>query len=81
MPLHFNFPNAQVATEMYPIEFREVAIFHYLRAIYGYDRAKIFVSAEDYEQFLAMPLEGVHRSFQDAVRRILGPDYPFARAA
>jgi hypothetical protein len=79
MPMRFNFPNAPDAERLYPVELKEVAIFHYHRCIYGYDRGQIFVSAETYRQFLELPLEGVHRAFQESVRNVFGSDYPFTR--
>jgi hypothetical protein len=78
MPMRINFSNAPTAERMYPVELEEVAIFHYHRTRYGYDREKIFASAEEYSRFLDLPLEGVHRAFQESVRNLFGSDYPFA---
>jgi hypothetical protein len=52
-------------------------VFHYLRTE-TFDRARIFANAAEYDGFLHAPLEGVNRIFQQYVRKLLGPDYPFA---
>jgi hypothetical protein len=77
LPLRFNFPNDARAEQMYPEELADIAIYHYLRTSV-FDRHVIFTNAERYAAFLGLPLTGVNGLFQDAVRRILGPDYPFA---
>ena len=46
-------------------------VYHYLRTE-AYHRHRIFRSADEYEAFLAQPLEGVNRRFQEAVRRMAG---------
>lgn len=81
LPMRFNFPNDPIAERMYPRDLEHVAIFHYLRVRYGYDRHKIFANPAEYRRFLDMPLEGVHRAFQQHVRRIFGDAYPFPSAA
>lgn len=80
LPMRFNFPNDPRAEEIYPEELADVAIFHYLRTSL-FDRREIFTSAELYAAFLDLPLTGVNALFRQAVRRILGPDYPFAAGA
>jgi hypothetical protein len=77
LPMRFNFPNDLRAEEMYPEELANVVIFHYLRTS-TFDRHQIFLSAERYAGFLGLPLTGVDRLFQDAVRRVVGPAYPFS---
>jgi hypothetical protein len=77
LPMRFNFPNDARAEEMYPEDLADVAIFHYLRTS-TFDRHEIFTGADRYAAFLDLPLTGVNGLFREAVRRILGPDYPFA---
>jgi hypothetical protein len=62
---------------MYPTELENATVFHYLRTD-AFDRHQIFVSAEHYEQFLGLSLNGVNQRFQEAVRAIVGERYPFA---
>jgi len=76
LPMRYNFPNDPVAAELYPEELANVVIFHYLRTG-GFDRHTIFTSAENYRDFLARPLTGVDRMFQQSVRALLGTTYPF----
>jgi hypothetical protein len=77
LPMRFNFPNDTSAVSRYPDELDQVAVFHYLRTE-TFDRARIFANAAEYDRFLHAPLEGVDRIFQQYVRKILGPNYPFA---
>jgi hypothetical protein len=77
LPMRYNFPNDPVAERMYPTELEQAVVYHYLRTDV-FDRHQIFVSADTYERFLALPLGGVNRRFQNAVRRIVGESYPFA---
>jgi hypothetical protein len=76
LPMRYNFPNDSIAERMYPVELEHAVVFHYLRTS-TFDRHRIFATAQQYEKFLALPLEGVDRRFQDAVRRIIGERYPF----
>jgi hypothetical protein len=66
-----------IAQQMYPAELERAVVFHYLRTN-TFDRHQIFATAREYEEFLALHLEGVDQRFQDAVRRIIGERYPFA---
>ena len=77
LPMRFNFPNDPLAKQMYPEDLEDVRIFHYLRTT-DFDRHLIFTSAVEYERFLNLPLVGVNRAFQDAVRSVIGVDYPFS---
>jgi hypothetical protein len=77
LPMRYNFPNDPIAERMYPTELEQAVVYHYLRTDV-FDRHQIFTSADSYEGFLALPLEGGNRRFQDAVRRIVGDSYPFA---
>jgi hypothetical protein len=77
LPMRFNFPNDAAAAARYPDELDHVAVFHYLRTE-TFDRARIFANAAEYDRLLHAPLEGVNRIFQQYVRKVLGPDYPFA---
>lgn len=79
LPLRFNFPNDQEAASRFPDELDHVVVFHYLRTE-TIDRARIFVDAVEYDKLLHSPREGVNRAFQQHVRKILGPDYPFSAA-
>jgi hypothetical protein len=76
LPMRYNFPNDSLAETMYPDELSHVTVFHYLRTD-KYDRHRIFASARAYAAFLSLPLTGVDLSFQNAVRRVVGSDYPF----
>jgi hypothetical protein len=77
LPLRYNFPNDPAAVSLHPGELDQVVIHHYLRTGI-YDRHRIFVSAEEYQRFLARPLDGlVDQRFQAAVRRFVGDVYPF----
>ena len=77
LPMRFNFPNDPIAEHMYPMELERAVVFHYLRTT-TFDRHQIFASAQQYEKFLSLHLQGVNLRFQDAVRRIIGERYPFA---
>jgi hypothetical protein len=76
LPMRYNFPNDPLADELYSEELRFAKAIHYLRTE-QFDRHRIFVSDEEYARFLDLPLAGSNRIFQDAVRRMLGPSYPF----
>lgn len=82
LPMRFNFPNDPRAAEMYPEELARAVVFHYLRTT-SYDRHQIFAAADQYRAFLDLRLVGVDRTFQQAVRSMVGADYPFvpSRAA
>jgi hypothetical protein len=80
LPMRFNFPNDAIAEQLYPEELDAVKAFHYLRTD-RFDRHVIFASPDEYARFLKLPLSGVNRSFQDAVRRLLGDRYPFGEPA
>ena len=77
LPMRYNFPNDPIAKQMYPAELEHAVVFHYLRTN-TFDRHQIFATAREYEEFLALHLEGVDQRFQHAVRRIIGERYPFA---
>jgi hypothetical protein len=76
MPMRYNFPNDPIAEEMYPEELEHVVVFHYLRTT-RFDRHQIFTSAEHYARFLALTLSGADWRFQQAVKSIIGSEYPF----
>jgi hypothetical protein len=76
LPMRYNFPNDPIAESMYPEEMAQAAVFHYLRTE-AFDRGTIFLTAEHYRVFLALRVHGVNRRFQDAVRTIVGDEYPF----
>ncbi len=77
LPMRYNFPNDERATKKFPEELEGVKIFHYLRTE-DFDRQRIFADAENYEEFLQMPLGGANKVFQDTVRQLLGAEFPFA---
>jgi hypothetical protein len=76
LPMRYNFPNDPVAERMYPEELEHVVVFHYLRTT-SFDRHLIFTSEEQYSRFLALTLKGVDLRFQQSVKSIIGPEYPF----
>jgi hypothetical protein len=76
LPIRFNFPNDPQAEALYPDDLAQVAVFHYLRTN-NFDRHRIFASAGEYADFLALPLTGVNRAFQQSIRTIVGTDFPF----
>jgi hypothetical protein len=76
LPMRYNFPNDRVAEQLYPQEAEEAVIHHYLRTT-EFDRHQIFTSRSNYEAFLALPLNGINRRFQDAARAVIGENYPF----
>lgn len=76
LPVRYNFPNDPIAAAMHPTELANVAVFHYLRTS-TFDRQRIFANAQEYAQFLALPLTGVDLAFQQSVKKIIGPEYPF----
>lgn len=77
LPMRYNYPNDPAALALHPGELEQAVVFHYLRTA-AFDRHRIFASADEYERFLALDLDGANRAFQDAVRRLLGERYPFA---
>ncbi len=76
LPMRYNYPNDDAAIPLHPGELENTVIFHYLRDE-AFDRHKIFTSATEYDAFLGMSLTGTNLAFQNAVRRSLGPTYPF----
>jgi hypothetical protein len=76
LPMRYNFPNDELAAQRYPDELANVAIFHYLRTE-KISRDTIFASQEHYARFLRAPLRGVNRVFQQCVKQLIGPQYPF----
>jgi len=79
LPLRYNFPNDIVAAARYPEELENVAVFHYLRTD-ELDRQKIFLSTDEYQRFLAAPLNRPNARFRDCVLSLFGTDFPFATA-
>jgi len=77
LPMRYNFPNDEVAAERFPEELESVKIFHYLRTD-QFDRQLIFTDGSHYQSFLNAPLTGVNKVFQENVRRIIGPEFPFS---
>jgi hypothetical protein len=77
LPMRYNFPNDVVATRKFPEELESVKIFHYLRTD-QFDRQLIFTDGSHYQSFLNAPLTGVNKVFQENVRRIIGPEFPFS---
>ena len=77
LPMRFNYPNDVVADRLYPHELSNVVVFHYLRTG-NFDRHRIFTTAQEYERFITLSLEGSDRFFQKKVQEFLGGSYPFA---
>lgn len=76
LPMRYNFPNDPVADAMYPGELEQVRFMHYLRTKV-FDRHQIFATAQAFDAFMRLELDGSNRVFQDHVRRITGGVYPF----
>jgi hypothetical protein len=76
LPIRYNFPNDPIARRLYPDDAANVVIHHYLRTT-RFDRHRIFASAAAFEEFMAMPLDGVDASFRTDVSRIFSARYPF----
>lgn len=77
LPMRYNFPNDERATKKFPEELENVKIFHYMRTE-QFDRQRIFTNAASYEGFLSAPLTGADKIFQQNIRRLIGPEFPFA---
>jgi hypothetical protein len=77
LPMRYNFPNSERATRKFPEELENVKIFHYIHRD-QFDRQLIFTEASSYQTFLNAPLAGVNKVFQQSVRRMIGPEFPFA---
>ena len=77
LPMRYNFPNDERATKKFPEELEHVKIFHYMRTD-QFDRQRIFTDANSYQNFLNAPLTGANKVFQQSVRRMIGPEFPFA---
>lgn len=81
LPMRYNFPNDERATQRFPEELENVRIFHYLRTD-EFDRARIFESEAGYREFLGAPLQRPgNKAFREHVVRLLGRAYPFAAQA
>lgn len=79
LPISYNFPNDPRADRLYPDSLEDVRLFHYLRT-QKFDRQKIFKTAEEYDDFVSMKLDGSDALFQSSVKSILGNEYPFRHA-
>ena len=77
LPIRYNFVNDERATKKFPEELEHVKIFHYMRTD-QFDRQRIFTDAGNYQNFLSAPLTGANKVFQQSVRRLIGPEFPFA---
>jgi hypothetical protein len=80
LPMRYNFPNDERATKKFPEELKSVRIFHYMRTD-QFDRQLIFTDASTYQSFLNAPLTGANKVFQQSVKRMIGPKFPFARSS
>lgn len=76
LPMRYNFPNDEASERLHPVEALEVVIYHYLRTD-QFDRHTIFTTRAAYDEFLSLQLSGPNLRFQNAVREILGEEYPF----
>jgi hypothetical protein len=79
LPMRYNFPNDPRAERLQSSEMDRIVIHHYQHRGY-FDRHQIFKGADAYEQFIALPLSGINKMFQSAVKDILGQDYPFPQS-
>ena len=76
LPMRYNFPNDELAASRFPEELEHVKIFHYLRT-HDFDRQRIFADENSYHDFLNAPLTGANKVFQQRVRKVIGPEFPF----
>ena len=76
LPMRFNFPNDPIADAKYPDELANVHVIHYLRTNV-FDRHRIFTTREEFESFLALPLQGSNAVFQRRIREFTAGQYPF----
>jgi hypothetical protein len=74
--IRYNFPNDPVAARLYPDSAADVRVVHFLRTD-RFDRHRIFAERDQFNEFLALPLDGVERLFQEHVRRLTTGVYPF----
>lgn len=76
LPARYNFPNRPEADSRQPGELDQLVMLHYL-----YDetfrRATLFANAKAFNTFLAKPLTGVDKLFQDYLRKLFDGRYPF----
>jgi hypothetical protein len=75
--IRYNFPNDVRADDLYPDDLADVRTIHYLRTT-EFDRRQIFVDADVFDRFLALPLAGSNAVMQQRVRELTGRRYPFA---
>jgi hypothetical protein len=75
--IRYNFPNDVRADDLYPDDLADDRTIHYLRTT-EFDRRQIFVDADAFDRFLALPLAGSNAVMQQRVRELPGRRYPFA---
>lgn len=77
LPLRYNFPNDEVASDRYPEEMRAAVVMHYLNRK-EFNRHDIFRSADSYSDLMSKPLNAPNEAFRLAVLKIFGKAYPFS---
>ncbi|WP_203292326.1 hypothetical protein [Maricaulis parjimensis] len=80
LPMRYNFPNDPLADQLYPDDLEQIVFMHYLRTKL-FSRSEIFASAEAFDAFLSMQLEGSNERFQAHVRAVTNGKYPFPRVS
>jgi hypothetical protein len=76
MELRYNFPNDQRAEVLHADDAADLRVIHYLRTD-RFDRQRIFGSADAFDAFLGLPLEGSEAVFQARVHTLTDGVYPF----
>lgn len=77
LPIRFNFPNDPIAEALYPQDTADIVNIHYLRTNL-FNRHSIFAAEDEFNRFMAMPLESSNAVFRDAIRNLSGGTYPFS---
>ena len=76
MELRYNFPNDRRAEVLHADDVADLRVIHYLRTD-RFDRQRIFGSADAFDAFLGLPLEGSEAVFQARVLALTDGVYPF----
>jgi hypothetical protein len=74
--LRYNFPNDPRAEVLHADDLADLRVIHYLRTK-RFDRQRIFGSADAFDAFLGLQLEGSEAVFQARVRGLTDGVYPF----
>ena len=76
LPARYNFPDSPAAARLYPDEFKNVILMHYVNTRH-FDPKRIFTSEVCFDYFMSQPLFGRNKLFQEHVRELTGGVYPF----